>query len=239
MIKGVLFDFRDTLINVKTANQAVGMAVFRLVKKLNPQLSYIKFQKEYEAARQSIKKRYFQNSLIHNWTKIILLTYLESQNTKLRPDEISRWLNELDKAFIKKCHLFADAGVILNRLNRKHLKMGLIIDGTVKREQAIIKRLKLAKYFQAVIISERVGQNKFTPRPLQAALKKLKLPAKQILVVGDRLDKDIRWANKLGCQSALLRRCGGRYNQAAQTPVYEPTWTIKSLKDLKTIIGQG
>lgn len=237
MIKGVLFDFRDTLINVKAANQAVGAAVFGLVKKIQPQLSYTEFQKDYEAARQNIKKQYFQNPLIHNWTKTILLTYLESQSLKLTHQELAHWLDELDKAFIKKCRLFADASVILNWLNQKHLKMGLIIDGTERRERAIIKKLKLAKYLQAVIISEQVGQNKFTSRPLQAALNQFKLPVKQILVVGDRLDKDIRWANKLGCLSVLLLRRGGRYNQAAKTSAYEPKWTIKSLKDLKTIIG--
>ncbi|MBI5734171.1 MAG: HAD family hydrolase, partial [Candidatus Kerfeldbacteria bacterium] len=225
MIKGMLFDFRDTLINVKAANQAVGATAFKLVKKIKPQLSYGKFQKDYESARQKVKKRYFQNTLIHNWTKTILLTYLESQSLKLTHQELLRWLIELDKAFIKKCHLFIDAKVTLNWLKQKHLKIGVIIDGTVRREQAIIKKLKLAKYFQIIIISEVVGKNKFTHHPLQAGLKKLKLPAKQILVVGDRLDKDIRWANKLGCQSALLRRRGGRYNQTSNNSTYKPDWT--------------
>ncbi|MFA4818660.1 MAG: HAD family hydrolase [Patescibacteria group bacterium] len=237
MIKGVLFDFRDTLINVKAANKAIGAAAFKLVKKLKPRLSYDKFQKDYTAARQETKKRYFQNPLIHNWTKIILLTYLESQKLKLSPKEQQRWLDELDRVFIKNCRLFADAKIALDRLQKKHLKIGVIIDGTVKREQAIIKKLKLAKYFQVIIISEAVGKNKFTSQPLHAGIKKLKLPAKQIIVIGDRLDKDIRWANQLGAISVLLQRQRGRYNQfPARSHLEIPQYTIKNLTELKKII---
>lgn len=239
MIKGVLFDFRDTLINVKAANQAVGVAAFKLVKKLKPALIRAKFNRDYLNAYKTVKTNHSDNPLIHDWTKTILLTYLRQRNLKLSQKELTGWLNQLNEAFIEHCRLFTDTKLTLNWLKKKRLKIGVIIDGTVKREQAIIKKLKLAKYFKVIIISETVGKNKFTHYPLQAGLKKLKLPAKQILVVGDRLDKDIRWANQLGCNSVLLLRRGGRYNQTAQSSTYKPDWTIKSLKDLKTIIGQS
>jgi len=237
MIKAVLFDFRDTLINVKAANKAIGTAVFRLVKKFKPALVRAKFNRDYLNAYKTVKTKHSDNPLIHDWTKIILLTYLRQQNLKLSQKELTGWLNQLNKAFIEHCRLFTDTKLTLNWLNQKHLKIGVIIDGTVKREQAIIKKLKLAKYFKVIIISEAVGKNKFTSQPLQAGIKKLKLPAKQIIVIGDRLDKDIRWANQLGAIGVLLQRQRGRYNQLRKRSHLEiPQYTIKNLTELKKII---
>lgn len=72
---------------------------------------------------------------------------------------------------------------------------------------------------------------------VELAGKKLKADPKQTLVIGDRLDKDIMHANKLGCVSVRLIRHGGRYANFVGTKSTEkPKFTIFSLNEVPKLL---
>lgn len=70
---------------------------------------------------------------------------------------------------------------------------------------AVLSDFGLLKYFPTVIESAVVGVRKPDPEIFNLGVKALGLPATDILVVGDSLDKDILPAQSLGCHTAWLK----------------------------------
>ena len=58
-------------------------------------------------------------------------------------------------------------------------------------------------------------------------------------MVGDRVDKDIVHANRLGCISVLLQREKGRYRHLeVEQPEEKPMFVVQGLLEIKDIVGQ-
>lgn len=66
----------------------------------------------------------------------------------------------------------------------------------------VLREFKLDHLFQDIIESAVVGIRKPDPRIFQLGVEALKMDAKDIMVVGDSMDKDIIPAKSIGCQTA-------------------------------------
>ena len=239
MIKAVLFDFRDTLLDVKQGYQACNLLLQQFVNQYNS-IDPDKLQSDFkESISEVIAETKNNNTHIHNWNALFLLNLFKKLGINLTPSEFNDFLEKYDMEFAKKCHLYPDAHKLLDQLKERGIKMGVIIDGTSKRERMIIKNLSLEKYFDTISISEEVGHNKFTDEPLKEALSEINTPPSEVLVVGDRLDKDIIHANKLGCTSIKLERHQGRYTDTTAISDQEkPKHLINSLDKLTAYLNR-
>lgn len=237
MVRGILFDFRDTILNVRQANYAQRHKLFSLLKNLKPELIKKEFEIDLDLARQKVIATNNKNPRLHNWTKLNVEQLIRQYRLKVNKLIIKKWLLEMDRAFIAKTVPYAEAIKTIKWLRNKKLFLGVIIDGTSFRERAIIKKLKLAPYFKTIIISEELGWNKFTTKPLAQAIKNLNLPPQTIISLGDRLDKDIYQANKLGLTSVQIKRPHSRYaHLKSRSALEKPQYIIKNLSAVKKLI---
>lgn len=69
-----------------------------------------------------------------------------------------------------------------------------------------IKKLGLTPYFEFVLGSEDVGMKKPDPSFFALALNQFQLPAAKVLMVGDRLENDIRPAKTLGMKTIWVKQ---------------------------------
>ena len=155
-------------------------------------------------------------------------------------NELSQLKEALKDIFIKNCRVYQDALFLLNYCKNNGIKTGLVIDGTKKRENKILDTYNLRQYFNEIIISEEVGKSKLTPEPLRACVEKLKqkfafLP-ENVLVIGDRIDKDIIPAKELGFHTALLHREDTLSVHVPKEDKEYPTYTIKSLHEIQQLL---
>ncbi len=237
MVKAVLFDFRDTLVDVSKAREVQLQFLYDYAKRRGAQLSLDEFKQRSKQSQVAIIDKFGRNTSIHNWSLLINKHLFDSLGVKVEGRDFEKLMADLDNVFIENVSLFSDSITILNFFKSSGIKMGVIIDGTAKRERAIIAKLDLAKYLAVVVISEEVGKNKFSLLPLQTALDKLGLPHNEVVVVGDRIDKDILPANKLGCYSVRLIRGSGRYaEQVSDNAEERPRQTISSLAELAELV---
>ena len=65
--------------------------------------------------------------------------------------------------------------------------------------------MKLDKFFDFVVAWEDTNNLKSSGLPFQKVLEKLKMKPEEILVVGDRLSRDILPAKNLGMKTVLAR----------------------------------
>ncbi len=240
MFKAVLFDFRDTLVDVSKAREAQMEFLFNYcLARTKLKFTFDEFKHNSKQAHAAVIERFGNNHYIHNWSILINKHLLDSLGVKVEGKAFENLMNDSDKVFIENVSLFPDSITILNFLKSKGIKMGVVIDGTSKRENAIIDKLDLRKFLRVIIISEEIGKNKFSSLPLQKALEPLHCLPAEVIVVGDRIDKDILPANKFGCFSVRLIRGNGRYDavQSASRNIYErPKKTISKLNELAELV---
>lgn len=232
-----MFDFRDTLLRVDNAYKKANLFLYKFLKSKEKLLTPAKFKSQLSESIDRVKKKFGRSTKIHDWSILFISRLLRSLDIKLDSKGLEKLTSNYNGVFARNAKLFPDARCVLNFLKKKGVRMGVVIDGPSRRERKIIKRFGLIKYFSAVAISEEIGQNKFSDLPLKTALKVIGSRPWETMVVGDRIDKDIIHANKLGCVSVKLERHGGRYaNHHHQKTIEKPKYAIANLKELITLL---
>ena len=115
------------------------------------------------------------------------------------------------------------------RWPRAGFKLG-VISNWDERLRPLLEQLKLADYFEAIVVSREVRASKPSRTIFMHAVRELGLPPEAVLHVGDSLSMDVRGARAAGLSALLLkrgarlrgraksRRCGSCADRLAWTP---------------------
>ncbi len=127
--------------------------------------------------------------------------------------------------FISDCRkAFSRNKPVLERLARKH-KLG-IVSNFYGNLDSVLASEDLASYFGVVADSAVLGSIKPEPKIFQHALEALRTDAKEALMIGDSIPRDMRGAEGLGLRHALIASggttCCPQALVAASLPALEP-----------------
>ncbi|MDO8587108.1 MAG: HAD-IA family hydrolase [Armatimonadota bacterium] len=150
-------------------------------------------------------------------------------NRERRRFVISRtpWRSDLEE-------LMPGAIDLLEILSRK-FKLGVIAN----QPRGVVERLEqrgIRQYFSVVIASEEVGVAKPDPRIFEIALEAAKCPPAKALMIGDRIDNDIRPAKLLGMKTIRVLSGWG----SLQEPRDEQDladYTAESLGEIRDLLA--
>ncbi|RSD35149.1 MAG: putative hydrolase of the HAD superfamily [Methanohalophilus sp.] len=92
----------------------------------------------------------------------------------------------------------------INLLRKDNIKLGIITDGTVHRQERKIKVLGLAEYFDIIIYTKHIGHPKPGELSFQKAIDNLGVKPCQMIYVGDNPYIDFEGAKKTGMITARL-----------------------------------
>lgn len=129
---------------------------------------------------------------------------------------------------------FPETENALKELSTK-FKLGIIANqrgGSAHRLQSH----GLMKYIDFVYSSEEMGRSKPAPDLFLSALDALGCAPDEAVMVGDRIDNDIRPAKKLGMKTVRLRQ-GFFRNRAPESEYDIPDADIASIGDLPAVFG--
>ena len=117
---------------------------------------------------------------------------------------------------------------ILDYLTDKGYKLHLITNGFEKTQHSKLEHAGLTKYFMEVITSE--GSNSLKPHKeiFEYALWKTGAEKSESIMLGDNLEADIQGAMNAGIDQVYV-------NHLDQRPSIQPTYTVRSLKELEEI----
>ena len=93
----------------------------------------------------------------------------------------------------------------LMKLKEKGMKLAIVTDAPTLKAWIRLTSMKIADYFDVVVAFEDTMQFKPHGLPFQAALRYLNLDANQCLMVGDRPERDVQGAKKLGMVTCFAR----------------------------------
>ncbi|AMQ17943.1 TIGR02253 family HAD-type hydrolase [Thermococcus peptonophilus] len=224
MIKAVLFDLDDTLVDTtKLAELARKNAVENMVRHGLP----VDFNTAYNELLELINEygsnfgRHFDYLLRRldlpqnpKWVAAGVIAYHNTKFAYLRSVKNSRR--------------------VLLELKREGYKVAVVTDGDPIKQWEKILRLELDEYFDEVFISDYLGVKKPHPKIFLKALKKLDVKPEEAVMVGDRLYSDIYGAKNVGMVTVWFRY--GKYRDKEMEYVEYADFTIERLEDLLKII---
>jgi putative hydrolase of the HAD superfamily len=111
-------------------------------------------------------------------------------------------------------------GVISSLDDLSHrTKVSCLTDGNPDLQRAKMNALGIARYFDSVVITDELGGRpcrKPNPVGLEAVARTLGLEMGELVVIGDRVDKDVALAHRVGVPVVRVRQ--GEYRDVASPP---------------------
>ena len=191
MVKAILFDFWGTLAENGARNPTKGT------------LFILRIQQEYKDFIVPFEEIFFAKDYA---TQAEAFTAVcEHFGVRPLPIVISKLVGLWNKN-----KLFAipypDTKETLQMLKDKGIKLAIVSNANKGAVEDVIAKHDLAGYFDAVVISYQHGVLKQDGELYKIALKELKVPVKDALVVGDSLETDIKGADAAGIKAVLVDR---------------------------------
>lgn len=236
MLKGVLFDFGGTLLDVSEwHSDAAYQKDLQLLRSLGADITLDKCREVFAQARSAVYEKHKGSPRRHQ-IGLVFSEVCGILGIKADPVLCAKQDYEVLYELANKAYLREGAQEMLDHMRSRKLRTALVCNGSILRCNMIVDRLDIRNYFDTIIISEEVGYEKCTGAPFRRALARLKLLPDEAVVVGNNMDEDIAGAKKTGMRAILLER--GKKAAAASEDGYKPDYRIKSLIELKKILKE-
>lgn len=224
MIKAVLFDLDDTLVDTtKLAEMARRNAIENMIRHGLP----VDFDTAYNELLELINE-YGSNFNRHF---DYLLRRLElPQNPKWVASGVIAYHNT-KFAYLRSVR---GARKVLLDLKREGYILAVVTDGDPIKQWEKILRLELDDFFDDVFISDYLGVRKPHPKIFKRALKKLGVRPEEAVMVGDRLYSDIYGAKRVGMKTIWFRY--GKYRDKELEYLDYADFAVDSLEEVPKIV---
>ena len=244
-IQGTIFDLGSTLIYFDGDWPEVILDSYRFLAdhllaqglNIDPQA----FQKQMASTVEEQFSQRLQDHVERPMEKI-LLEVLTEQGEGIPSEPILE--QSLKKMYAISEHHWQPADGLhemLDLLRDQGLPLGLISNASdAKNVHRLIDKAGIRKYFDPIVISASVGMRKPAPEIFQVLLDSWKLPADQLVMIGDSLQADILGAQNLGIHQIWITEFlngTDRPEELGIHPEYE-TNNIQAIPEIVFKIGR-
>ncbi|MCK4589541.1 MAG: HAD-IIIA family hydrolase [Nanoarchaeota archaeon] len=223
MIKGILFDLDNTLIDFFTMKKRCTEAAISAMIDAGLDLSHSHAYK--------LMFKMYQRFGIEN--QAIFEKFLKNVTGKVDYKILSAGIIAYRKVKAGQLVTYPHVRSTLLKLKSKGLKLGVVSDAPRMQAWLRLTEMTLVEFFDFVLGYEDTGHLKPSPKPFKKALKKMKLKASEVLFIGDNPRRDIAGAHSVGMKTVLA--C---YGQVCHHDLKGADFEIKDAKELLKIIGK-
>jgi putative hydrolase of the HAD superfamily len=196
MIKAVLFDLDQTLIDfMKMKIEACRSAIRAIID------AGLKIDEK--TGLKKLMETYFRLGIESD---IAFTKFLEEQTGEVDETILKAGINAYLKRkpdFLKPYPYVLE---ILEMLKSKDLKLGIITDAKRKKAMQRLDTMGITNFFDLIITLNDTGEKKSSKKPFRLAMEKLNLSPKEILFVGDSMERDIVPARNLGMKTLRIKK---------------------------------
>lgn len=227
MIRGVLFDVDDTLVDHTTAARTAIRSHLRA--------NGLPADDDAVAAWSAAEERHFARHLLGE------LTFQEQRRARVR--EVVRtelddaaadaWFAGYTERFEAEWRCFDDVLTALARLAYRGLAVGVVTNVNVGHQRRKLAKVGLGERFDVLVGLDTLGVAKPHPAVFRHACELLGTTPAETAFVGDRLDHDALGARDAGLPAVWLDRCGD-----GAAPVPEGVLRVTSLAMLEEALAE-
>jgi len=200
MIKGVLFDFDNTLYNYEEANKKALKLLFNSIS-IENNIDIILIEKEFNKIIIKIKK---SNNCHNKFNKSIYIKNL-IESLSLPLEKYFDYKNIYENHFNLNIKVYPGVIELLELFHSKKIKMGLITNNIFEQQIEKLKNLYIVKYFDHIITSSECGYEKPNEIIFINAIDKMNIPKDNLCLIGDDFFNDIEPLKNLGITGFLFK----------------------------------
>lgn len=187
-ISWLFFDVGNTLLHDDFAMAYIYQTLYREVQRIDPGVSFADLM----ALRERLIAEH--NDLQPHWT--IGIRYLGPEGWMTLREG---YMAEHNRNYSKYHRPAPHAEEVLMELSKDY-RLGVAAN-QVRNCRAALAQFKLLQYLDLVWISEEVGVEKPEPEFFERLLRATRCPAEAAVMIGDRVDYDIRPAKRMGMKT--------------------------------------
>lgn len=226
MIKAILFDLDDTLLNSKEAEYNA-ICEFKSSFNVFNKISNDEFAKIWNQITAGAYDEYEKGKFTFKQQRIERIKRIfKKYNVDVSDKEAHERFNMYLKLYEQHWKLIKNAKEVLEKLS-KDFKLAIVTNGDSKHQRKKIETLGIQKYFSQIIISSEVGYAKPSQEIFKLACEKLNLLPEECIMVGDRLKKDIVGSKAIGMKALWLN---------SRNEQFEYEYEIKNLNEILNYI---
>jgi FMN phosphatase YigB (HAD superfamily) len=146
-----------------------------------------------------------------------------------------------DRGVVQRAELLPGAAELLHRIDTLRIPIALVADGRLESLRNIYRSHRLWHLFRSISVSEQVGVTKPHEEMFLTAIEPLGIKPtsySDVVMVGNRLDRDIAGSNRLGMISIWLRRGSDAYSEIPLDRTEIPRYEVTHLGEAGDIIAR-
>ena len=223
--KHLLFDADNTLLDfskgeIDTFEELGRIYNFEVNKKI---------MDEYHIINKKCWKDYEEGRLSQDVLRVLRFeNFIKHFNLDIDSKEMEK---DFTRILSTQTHVIKDTHLILDTLSKKGYQIQMITNGLAEAQYGRLKATDTEKYFLNVYVSGEMGCQKPDIEYFDKVLEDIKADNKSCLVIGDRLESDIKGAMNSNIDSVWLN-----LHKADLPQEYKPTYVINELKDLLDLL---
>jgi len=198
----VLMDLDDTLFDTEKTFKIAEKKCFDYLKKEYPLITFNLFEKVYKKARGEINSGLYGTASSHN-RLLYFQRLFELFGLGIEPKilhEVNNIYWDYVYSYIK---LYPNVKKVLKLLKGNNIKVGIVTDLLIHIQIEKLRRLGIEDYIDFVVSSEEAGKEKPDLPIFLLALKKGGHTAKETIMIGNSIERDIKGAKKIGITTVL------------------------------------
>jgi len=201
MIKAFLLDLDHTLYDYHACNNyAISVVCEHLSKKYGKPTEVV--AEHYANARKAVKKSVGNVAASHS-RLLYLQKTIETLTGKTDFAETLEAHELFWNSFFSKMTLYPGVLDFLETAESEGVKIAIVSDLTAGVQLKKLRHLKIQPFVDFLVSSEEAGVEKPDSRIFQLALEKLNVAKRDVVVVGDDLERDKLGAEQFGLQFIL------------------------------------
>ncbi len=223
MIKAVIFDLDNTLLDFMTMKKEAVMSAISSMKEAGLDIDV---DNSYKEIMDIYEVNGWENQLVFDKFLKNKLGYIDSKY-------LAAGIVAYRRAKEANLKAYPNVEKTLNHLLENNIKLAIVSDAPSREAWMRIYYLGLHNFFETVITFDESGERKPSPTPFKLALGRLNLSKDEVLMVGDWPERDMVGASSVGIKTIFAK-----YGDVFGVEKSGANWDIEDIYEVVNIIDE-